>query len=292
MIFDKRYIFASSVKSKMLSQMLLLFSFFTSHISAKLVAFFHFIHIIKTGRFKYCLFLPFKYFVFCGKKWFSTKDIFSLLQWKTKCCLRCYFFFPFSPHMFPQNWLLFFMWYVSSKLAASIVAFFCLLSILCFVAKNDFRQKIYLHFFCEVQNAVLDVTSFFSLINSRVSSLGCFFSRHMFPQKWLLFSPHMFHQNWLLFFTSTITTKRQWVSLHVFSFGFHFDLGLSFQSTSISVSISVFKFDLSFDLGLSFQSTSISVSISVFSFDFSFDFSFSSRSQYQNPVSQTSGYHS
>ena len=135
MIFDKRYFFASSVKNKILSQMLLLFSFFTSHISAKLVAFFHFIHIIKTGRFKYCL--------------------------------------------------------------------FCLLSILCFVAKNDFRQKIYLHFFCEVQNAVLDVTSFFSLINSRVSSLGCFFSRHMFPQKWLLFSPHMFHQNWLLFFYVT-----------------------------------------------------------------------------------------
>ena len=66
---------------------------------------------------------------------------------------------------------------------------------------------------------------FFSLINSRVSSLGCFFSRHMFPQKWLLFSPHMFHQNWLLFSTSTITTKRQWVSLHVFNLGFHFDLG-------------------------------------------------------------------
>ena len=189
MIFDKRYFFASSVKNKMLSQMLLLFSFFASYVSPELVAFFHVICFIKTGCFNCCLFLPFKYFVFCGKKWFSTKDISSLLLWGTKCCLRCYFFF--------------------------------------------------------------------SLINSRVSSLGCFFSRHMFPQKWLLFSPHMFHQNWLLFFTSTITTKRQWVSLHVFSFGFHFDLGLSFQSTSISVSISVF----------------------------SFDFSFSSRSQFQLPVS-------
>ena len=144
MIFYKRYIFASSVKSKMLSQMLLLFSFFTSHISAKLVAFFHFIHIIKTGRFKDCLFLPFKYFVFCGKKWFSTKDIFSLLQWKTKCCLRYYFFFPFSPHMFPQNWLLFFMWYVSSKLAAWIVAFFFAFQVFCVLWQKMIFDKRYI----------------------------------------------------------------------------------------------------------------------------------------------------
>ena len=32
-------------------------------------------------------FLAFKYFVFCGRKWSSTKDIFSLLQWNTICCL-------------------------------------------------------------------------------------------------------------------------------------------------------------------------------------------------------------
>ena len=125
--------------------------------------FFRLTHFSKTG----CLFslhifhqnwplqmLPFfpffcllSIFVFCGKKRFSTKDIFSPLQCKTKCCLRCYFFFPFSPHMFTQNWLLFFMSYVSSKLVTSIVAFFCLLSILCLVGKNDFRQKIYLRFF-------------------------------------------------------------------------------------------------------------------------------------------------
>ena len=43
MIFDKRYIVTSAVKYNMLSQMLLLFSFITSCVSSKPVAFFHII---------------------------------------------------------------------------------------------------------------------------------------------------------------------------------------------------------------------------------------------------------
>ena len=124
MIFDKRYFFSSSVKNKMLSQMLLLFSFFASYVSPELVAFFHVICFIKTGCFNcclfFCLFLPFKYFVFCGKKWFSTKDISSLLLWGTKCCLRCYFFFFLDQLMCFIFRLLFFTSYVSPK----VVAFF------------------------------------------------------------------------------------------------------------------------------------------------------------------------
>ena len=93
----------------------------------------------------------FKYFVV--KNDFRQKDISSLLQWKARCSLRCYFFFPFSPHTFQQNWLPFFTSYISSKLAASNIAFFCLLSILCFVVKNDFRQKIF--FASSVKNKML-----------------------------------------------------------------------------------------------------------------------------------------
>ena len=81
-------------ENNMLPQMLLAFRFFTSYISAKLVAFLHFI-------------------------------------------------------------------YVSSKLAASNVAFFLPLKYFVFWVKNYFRQKIYLRFFSEKQCAVLDVTSFF-----------------------------------------------------------------------------------------------------------------------------------
>ena len=195
MIFDKRYIFASSVKSKMLSQMLLLFSFFTSHISAKLVAFFHFIHIIKTGRFKYCLFSPFKYFVFCGKKWFSTKDIFSLLQWTTKCCLRCNFFFPFSPHMFPQNWLLFFMWYVSSKLAASIVAFFLPFKYFVFCDKKWFSTKDISSLLLWGTKCCLRCYFFFSL-----DQLTCFIFRLLFFTSYV--SPKVF-----AFSTSYVLSK-------------------------------------------------------------------------------------
>ena len=128
MIFDKRYFFASSVKNKMLSQMLLHFSFFASYVSPELVAFFHVICFIKTGCFN--------------------------------CCL-----------------------------------FFCLLNILCFVAKNDFRQKIYLHFFCEVQNAVLDVTSFFFL-----DQLTCFIFRLLFFTSYV--SPKV-----VAFFTSYVSSK-------------------------------------------------------------------------------------
>ena len=123
MILDKSYIFASSAKNKMLSQMLLLPSFFISYISPELVAFFHVIWFIKTGCFNFCLFLPFKYFVFCGKKWFSTKDICSLLLWSTKRCLRCYFFFPLSTHVFHLNWLLFFTSCVSSKVVAFFISY-------------------------------------------------------------------------------------------------------------------------------------------------------------------------
>ena len=117
----------------------------------------------------FCFLAFFKYFVFCGAKWFSTKDISSLPQWKARCCLRCYFFFPFSPHTFQQNWLPFFTSYISTKLAASNIAFFCLLKILCFVVKNDLRQKIFFCFFSEKQNAVSDVTSFFPFF----ASYGC-----------------------------------------------------------------------------------------------------------------------
>ena len=194
--------------------MLLLFSFFTSYISYKLsasnVAFF-------------CLILPFKYFVFCRKKWFSTKDISSLLLWSTICCLRCCFFFSF----------------ITSCVSSKPVAFF---HIICFPKK------------------------------------WLLFSRHMFHQNWSLFSRHVFHQNWLLF------SRPQQLS-HNES---HYTLWLRFQfpsSISISISISVFKVDLNLDLDFSFASASISVSISVFSFDLSFDFSFSGRSQFQLPAS-------
>ena len=92
----------------MLSQMLLLFSFFASYVSPELVAFFHVICFIKTGCFNCCLFLPFKYFVLCDKKWFSTKDVSSLLLRSTKCCLTCFIFWLlFSRHVFPEKWLLF-----------------------------------------------------------------------------------------------------------------------------------------------------------------------------------------
>ena len=47
MIFDKRYIVTSAVKYNMLSQMLLLFSFITSCVSSKPVAFFHIICFLK-----------------------------------------------------------------------------------------------------------------------------------------------------------------------------------------------------------------------------------------------------
>ena len=162
--------------------MLLLFSFFTSYISYKLsasnVAFF-------------CLILPFKYFVFCGKKWFSTKDISSLLLWSTICCLRCCFFFSF----------------ITSCVSSKPIAFF--------------------HIIC-------------------------------FLKKWLLFSRHMFHQNWLLF------SRPQQQLSHNES---HYTLWLRFQfssSISISISISVFR-----QLRSQFRFQFLrSISISASSFDF------------------------
>ena len=93
------------------------FFLFTSYVSYKLsasnVAFF-------------CLILPFKYFVFCRKIWFSTKDISSLLLWSTICCLRCCFFFPLSPHVFHLNRLLFFTSYVSPRSG-------CFFHVICFI---------------------------------------------------------------------------------------------------------------------------------------------------------------
>ena len=108
-------------------------------------------------------------------------------------------FFPFSPHMFSQNWLLFFhvicflrtgcFFHVICfiKTGCSKCCLFWLLSILCFVVKNDLRQKIYFRFFSKIQYAASDVTFFplFRLIC--FIKTGCFFSRHMFPQNWLFF---------------------------------------------------------------------------------------------------------
>ena len=100
------------------------------------------------------------------------------------CCLRCYFFFPFSRHIFHTNCLLQML---------PFFALFCLLSILCFAVKNDFQRKIYRHFCCEVQYAVSDVASFFPL------------------------SPHVFHLNRLLFFTSYVS-PRSGCFFHVICF--------------------------------------------------------------------------
>ena len=112
----------------MQSQMLLLF--FISHISAKLVAFFHFICFIKTG------------------------------------CFKAYFF--------------------------------CLLSILCFVVKNDLRRKISFRFFSKIQYAASNVT-FFSLFRLICFvKTGCFFHVICFLRSGCFFSCHMFHQNWLI----------------------------------------------------------------------------------------------
>ena len=90
-------------------------------------------------------------------------------------------FFPFSPHMFPQNWLLFSRhMFPQNWLLFSCHMFhqnwllqmlsFWVLSILCFVVKNYLRQKIYFRFFSEIQSAASDVTFFFSFFASYVSS--------------------------------------------------------------------------------------------------------------------------
>ena len=60
---------------------------------------------------------------------------------------------------------------------------FWLLSILCFVVKNDFRRKISFRFFSKIQYAVSDVT--------------------FFP-----FSPHMFRQNCLFFFFTSYVSSE------------------------------------------------------------------------------------
>ena len=125
------------------------------------------------------------------------------LKWWRSCRRSHYVFhtvdiFFFSPH----RWYLFFSlhrWYLffhstvdihffstkkrrycftRKKRPQSIVfkcclfAFFCLLSVLCFVVNNVFRQKIYLRFWSEVQFAVPDVLSFFPF-SSHVTFQNC-----------------------------------------------------------------------------------------------------------------------
>ena len=87
----------------------------------------------------------------------------------------------------------------------------------------------------------------------------------MFPQEVVAFFTSYVSSKLVAFFTSTTTTKSQWVSLHAL--------------TSISVS----KFDLNLDLDFSFQGRSQSRSRFQFcvGFDLSFDFSFQLRSQFR-----------
>ena len=74
------------------------------------------------------------------------------------------------------------------KTGCSKCCLFWLLSILCFVVKNDLRQKIYFRFFSKIQYAASDVTFFSPFFASYVSSklvvffhvicflrTGCFF---------------------------------------------------------------------------------------------------------------------
>ena len=101
-------------------------------------------------------------------------------------------FFPFSPHMFSQNWLFFFhvicflrtgcFFHVICfiKTGCSKCCLFWLLSILCFVVKNDLRQKIYFRFFSKIQYAASDVTFFSPFFASYVSSkLVVFFTSYV-----------------------------------------------------------------------------------------------------------------
>ena len=167
---------------------------------------------------------------------------------KTKCCLRCYLFFPFLPHVFQPNWLPFFTSYVSSKLAASNVAIFLPLKYFVFWVKNYFRQKIYLRFFSEKQCAALDVTSFFLFHVIYFIQTVCFKCCLILPFKYFVFcrkiwfstkdisslllwsticclrccfffplSPHVFHLNRLLFFTSYVS-PRSGCFFHVICF--------------------------------------------------------------------------
>ena len=74
----------------------------------------------------FALFCLLSILCFAVKKWFSTKDISSLLLWSTICCLRCCFFFPLSPHLFHLNRLLFFTSYVSPRSG-------CFFHVICFI---------------------------------------------------------------------------------------------------------------------------------------------------------------
>jgi len=76
---------------------------------------------------------------------------------------------------------------------------FWLLSILCFVVKNDLRQKIYFRFFSKIQYAASVVAFFFSFFDSYVSAkLVVFFTSYVSSEVVVFFSCHMFHQNWLI----------------------------------------------------------------------------------------------
>ena len=66
-----------------------------------------------------------------------------------------------------------------------IFLFLILKNILCFLVKNDFRQKIYLRFFSEKQDAV-DVTSFFLFYLTHFSKIDCLFSLYTYHQNWPL----------------------------------------------------------------------------------------------------------
>jgi hypothetical protein len=131
----------------------------------------------------------FKYFVFCCKNDFRQKIYFRFFSEKQDAVsdATSFFFFRlthfsktgclFSLHIFHQNWPLQML---------PFFPFFCLLSILCFVVKKDFRQKIYFRLFSAKQNAVSDITSFFLFHLICLPRTGCFFSCHMFHQNWLL----------------------------------------------------------------------------------------------------------
>ena len=73
------------------------------------------------------------------------------------------------------------------KTGCFICCLFWLLSILCFVVKNDLRQKIYFRFFSEVQYAASEVTFFSPFFASHVSSKLVVFSRQMLPQSLFFF---------------------------------------------------------------------------------------------------------
>ena len=127
MIFDKRYVFASSVKNKILSQMLLLFSFVTWCVSIRLLFLVWYVSS-KLSASIVALFCFLSIFVFCGKKLFSTKDISSALSVKYK--------------MLSQMLLRFFP-LINSRVSSKLVAFF---HVMCFL-----RNGCFFHLICFIK---------------------------------------------------------------------------------------------------------------------------------------------